>query len=522
MVFVALTRATSNSARSAFVAALFALHPLHVESVAWVAERKDVLSTLFGLLALCAYVGYARSGSLARYALCLLCFVCSLLSKQTLVTLPFVFLLLDYWPLGRLPFHFARQLSRAGEPDAGAGGSERGGSAPGTSWVRILLEKAPFLAMSAAFSAVALLAQAPARSVKVTATLPLSIRAANAVLAYAAYLAKTFVPINLAIYYPHPGYAIAWPAVWLAAGVLAAITAVAVITLRRFPFLFVGWAWFLGTLVPMIGIVQVGGQQMADRYTYFPLIGLYVAVVWLLCDLLRGGALSGAMMSLAAIVSLVALAATTFVQIGHWRDDVALFQHALASAPDNSFARNKLGCALLQQGQVPEAIGQFETAVRLDPQAIDPQYNLGLVYHNLGQLDRAADYYRAVLKITPRHAEAQNNLGAILLGRGQYAAAKTHFAKAVEISPDFVEANTNLGLVCLKVGDYAGAIAYSRRALDRNPRLADCRRTLAEAYLAQGRLDEAIGQLRELLNLAPNDRGAQTELARALAGQHGG
>jgi tetratricopeptide (TPR) repeat protein len=372
-----------------------------------------------------------------------------------------------------------------------------------------------------AFSAIAVMAQAPGHAARAFTTLPLSVRCANAVVAYVTYLGKTVFPLNLAVYYLHPGTELAWPAVCVAAALLAAISVAAIILVRRYPFLCVGWAWYLGTLVPMIGIVQVGGQQMADRYTYFPLIGLFVALVWLISELVPAGALRAWIVSSAAIASLAALAATTFLQVGYWHDDLALFQHALESARDNSFTRNKLGCALLQRGEPTEAIQQFETAARLDPRSIDPQYNLGLVFQNLGRLDAAAEHYRAVLAINEQHAGAHNNLGAILLDRRQYAEAKKHFVRAVEIAPDFVEANMNLGALCLKTGDYADAIAYSQRALDQNPRLLDCRRTIARALLAQGRFDDAIQQFHQLLSVAPNDQEARAELARMLAMRRG-
>jgi Tfp pilus assembly protein PilF len=517
LLFAFLARATGYELRSAFVAALFALHPLHVESVAWISERKDVLSTLFGLLSLLAYLSYASRGSHWSLAACFLCFVCSLLSKQTLVTLPFVFLLLDFWPLGRLRLAPARAVRKEdGEPES-ASAERRTSSAPTPSLVWLLVEKVPFLAVSAAFCVVAVMAQAPSHAARAFTTLPLTIRCANAVVAYVAYLGKTFFPLNLAVYYPHPGMQVAWPAVCGAAVLLATISVAAVVSVRRFPYVFVGWAWYLGTLVPMIGIVQVGGQQMADRYTYFPLIGLFVAVVWLISEFIPAGALRARLVPAAALVSLAALTATTYLQVGYWRDDRTLFQHALESTRDNSFTRNKLGCALVQEGKLDEAIQQFETAVRLDPRAIDPQFNLGLVLQNLGRLNAAAEHYRAVLALSEQHANAHNNLGAILFDGGQFAEAKTHFSRAVEISPDFVEANMNLGALSLKTGDYAAAINYSQRALDRNSRLLDCRRTIAQALLAQGRVDDAILQFQLLLEASPNDPQASADLARVLA-----
>ena len=525
LLFAFLARATGNQLRSACVAALFALHPLHVESVAWITERKDVLSTLFGLLSLLAYVRYTTAGGGWSLAACFLCFVCSLLSKQTLVTLPFVFLLLDFWPLGRL-------RSSAKSPAAGRrlSGGPRYDRAIGRRRHRLATstrDRPPAPRKGAVSGRLRRLLgyhRACPRSgngVRSFTALPLTIRCENAVVAYAAYLGKAVFPHDLVVYYPHPGGQFAWPAIGGAAALLLSISAAAIVGLRRYPYLFVGWAWFLGTLVPMIGIVQVGGQQMADRYTYFPLIGLFVALVWTVCDLVPAGVLHSRVLPASALTALAALAATTFVQVGYWHDDLSLFGHALEGAKDNAFTRNKLGCALVQRGELPEAIEQFEWAIRLNPRSVDPQYNLGLVLQNTDRLEAAAQHYRTVLAINDQHANAHNNLGAILLDRGQYEEARKHFRRAAEIAPDLVEASINLGAVCLKMGDYAEAIASNQRALALDPHLIRCRHVIAEALLAQGRWDEAITQLQFILSVDPGDKKARSELAGALAQRHG-
>jgi Tfp pilus assembly protein PilF len=502
LLFVFLARATGMPLRSACVAALFALHPLHVESVVWITERKDVLSVLFGLLSLLAYVRYARTGGVWACAACLLCFVASLLSKQTLVTMPCLLLLLDYWPLGRMslnepPASRRRQISK------------------------LLIEKLPFLAVSAGFSIVAVFAQRSGHGLKTFAAMPLAVRCENAIVVYAGYLAKSFVPRDLVVYYPHPGGQFAWTTIAGAGALLLAISAAALVGIRRYPFLFVGWAWYLGTLVPMIGLVQVGGQQMADRYMYFPIIGLFVALVWLICELVPAGAVHSRLLPTAALAGLAALASLTFVQVGYWRDDLALFGHAIESGPDNSFSRNKLGTALVQRGKLPEAIEQFEQAIRLNPHAIDPRYNLGLVYQNTGRSQAAADLYRAVLADNEDHTDAHNNLGAILLDRGQFEEAKRHFARAAEIDPTRVEAFINLGAVSLRNGQYAEAIAANERALSLDPRLLQCRYGIVQALEFQGRQAEAIAELEMIVAVAPKDEKARAELARLLARRNG-
>jgi protein O-mannosyl-transferase len=515
LLFAFLARATGYQLRSALVAALFSLHPLHVESVAWVTERKDVLSTLFGLLSLLAYVRYAARGGHARLGLCFLFFVCSLLAKQTLVTLPFVFLLLDYWPLGRFSRNLgdADGLSLARTPPEYRSLHRRAAS-------KLVLEKAPFLAISAFFSAMAIIAQRSGHAVQALEVFPLAARSLNAMVAYALYLQKTLLPCNLAVYYPYGSGQVGWATVGLAGALLAAASTAAIAGVRRYPFLFVGWAWYLGTLVPMIGIVQVGGQQMADRYTYFPLIGVFIAVVWLGAELVPAGVLRERILPPATELILAALAAATCVQVGYWRDDCSLFEHALEAAEDNAFARNKLGCALVRRAALPEAIAQLEVAVRLGPHQVEPRYNLALALQKAGRLEAALENYRAALAINDRHAGAHNNLGAILLDRGAYAEAKKHFRRAIEIAPNFVQPHMNLGKLCLKTGEYAQAIAASEQALALDRNLLECHHDIAAALLAQGRVEEAVSRLRLILGMVPNDQEARDKLARALATRH--
>jgi protein O-mannosyl-transferase len=493
LLFVFLARATRMQLRSAFVAGLFALHPLHVESVAWITERKDVLSMFFGLLALLAYVKYVQGRSRWAYAASVLCFVASLLSKQTLVTLPCLLLLLDYWPLGR----FRPALDSGRVP-----------------FFKLVLDKIPFFAVSAAFCAVALFAQGQGHGIKTFDALPLTVRVENAIVVYAEYLSKTFVPRGMVVYYPHPGGQFAWPTIAGATVLVAAISAAAVTGIRRYPYLFVGWAWYLGTLVPMIGLVQVGGQQMADRYTYFPIIGLFIALVWLICALLPARAMHSRLLPTAAFACLGTLAGLTYLQVGYWRDDLALFGHAIESGPDNFYSRNKLGTALVQRGRAPEATEQFKRAIELNPHAIDARYNLGLVYQNTGRADEAVQLYRAVLVDNEPHGDAHNNLGAILLDRGKNAEAEQHFLRAAAIDPKRVEAQINLGAVYLREGKFKEAIAANERALALDPRLMQCRYAIVQAFEAERRWDEAIAELETIVEIAPRDEKARAELNR--------
>jgi protein O-mannosyl-transferase len=520
LVFLFLAKATNRKLLSALVAALFALHPLHVESVAWIAERKDVLSVFFGLLCLLAYVRFAKREDPRALLGCFLLFVCSLLSKATLVTLPFLLLLLDYWPLHRMRRRDGTPLL---SPEAESKDETARDATPMAtrSTFQLVMEKVPFLAVAVAFSVVTVVAQSTAYAVQNLETIPLRIRLANAAVAYVTYLDKTFYPHNLAVFYPHPGNQLDGSTVWASLAILAAVTTCAVIWWRRLPYLFVGWAWFLGTLVPMIGIVQVGSQQMADRYTYFPLIGFFFALVWTVWSLLGPFVAPGTglarLLTAAVLVGLTALAAMTCWQISFWHDDVALFSYAAASAADNTFVRNKLGCALIAQGKPREAITEFERAARLEPRSVEPEYNLGVVLAQLGEFDQAIAHYRKAIAINDLHAGAHNNLGLLESSRGQFGAAKAQLRRAIEISPDYADAHMNLALICLKSGDAAGAILSARHALELQPRLTTSHLIIARALEGQGRTREAIRQLQDALTTSPNDAGLRTELARLLS-----
>ncbi len=348
LVFSLLSRLTGDLLRSAFVAGLFAVHPLHVESVAWIAERKDVLSLFFGLLSLNSYVAYAQRGRFSALFLSGMWFVGSLLSKQTLVTLPFVFLLLDWYPLGRI---------RVERP------------------TRLVLEKIPLFIVSVVFCVIVLAAQAEGRAIR--SFVPLASRCLNAAVVYGHYLWQTLFPFHLAPYYPHPGRDLSVLAVVAGLSALLAITIFAFVSAKRRPFVLVGWLWYLGTLVPLIGFVQIGGQQMADRYMYFPSLGLYVALAWLVPSSNSLAGVRNRILPMAGAGVIGAYACLAFLQVDYWRDSVTLFRHALAVTRDNAFARSALGSALLERGQYDEAIVHLQKAVELDPGDAQVHFQLG-------------------------------------------------------------------------------------------------------------------------------------------------
>lgn len=452
-LFLLLTRLTGRRWPSWAVAALFGVHPLHVESVAWVAERKDVLSGLLFMLVIAAYLGFVRHGGRARYALVVVLYALGLTAKPMLVTLPALLLLLDWWPLGR--------LSADGRAAA---------------WpARPVLEKIPLLLLSAASSAVTFVAQLRGGAMNMMESHYLGERAANAVLSAALYLVKTVWPARLSIFYPFPEVrAIPWEVAG-AAALLVAITCAAVILRRRQPSLLMGWCWYLGTLVPVIGLVKVGLQGHADRYTYLPSIGLFVALAWAVWPRRPRAALVAVAASLALVAGL-SVAARQQVQL--WRDDTTLFSHSLAVNPDDWIAHFILGDAAVKQGRVNDGLFHFQEAVRLNPRYAEAQndlglslaltgrpaealahvqeaarlepnradfaYNYGNLLANQGRADQALRAYNRAIELNPEFAEAHNNLGLLLLNTGRPGEAQTHFETALRIKPDFQQAQVNL------------------------------------------------------------------------------
>ena len=447
LLFAVLRRMTNAVWPSAFVAALFAVHPLHVESVAWVAERKDVLSTLFWMLTMWAYARYAERPGVARYGLALLFFALGLMAKPMLVTLPCVLLLLDFWPLGRV---------RPGKEDFTR------------TIARLCAEKLPLFALSAASCALTVWAQKAGGAVLSVDALPLPFRIGNAVLSYARYLGRTIWPADLAVFYPHPG---AWPT-WqlLGAGLLMlSMTAVAVWRIRRDPYLIVGWFWYLGTLVPVIGIVQVGGQSIADRYSYVPLVGLFVMIGW------AGAALAGHFSSFKRFVAFAAgvvvafTAAFAWKQTRHWRNSFALFEHALRVTSDNHIAHNNLGIALAERGKLDAAILHFQELVRIKPRFASAHNNLGIALASRGRTSEAIEHFKRAVEINPSFAEAQNNLGVALGNVGRLEEAAFHFSEAVKAAPGFADARYHLACALLEQRDAEAAAQHLREALRLRP-----------------------------------------------------
>ena len=456
-LFLVLWRMTGELWPSACVAAAFAIHPLRVESVAWVSERKDVLSGLFFVLTLGAYAGYVRRPfSWARYLAVLLLFALGLMAKPMLVTLPFVLLLLDYWPLRRME-RGARFLLPA----------------------RLVYEKIPLVAMAAASCAATFWAQTVA--IVANEYLPWDMRFTNAIVSYARYLVQTFYPAELAAFYPFPPLGVT---IWQAAGallLLGLITAGAVAFGRRCPWLPVGWFWYLGMLVPVIGLVQVGGQSMADRYTYLPQIGLIMVVAWGAQRMLESWPRRGWLWGAIAAVALASLMEGAWIRTSTWRDSETLWKHALDCTSDNVRAHYNLGVTLGDQKRFGEAISHLQKAVEIDPDYVEAHYNLGLALVTQGQIDEAIVHFRRALEIDPRYVKAYNNLGVALASRGKLEEATALYRKAVELKPDYAAAHHNLGNALVRLGQVDEAIAHFRRALEIKPDFVEARKNLDAA-----------------------------------------
>ncbi len=469
LLFHLLSRTTRSVWRSALVAALFAVHPLHVESVAWVAERKDVLSTFLWFLTIAAYLGYAKVPSASRYAAVAVLFALGLLAKPMLVTLPLTLLLLDYWPLRRIVLPL-----RARGRD-----------------LRPLSEKLPLLALSAASSVVTLAAQSSAAGT--LEAVPLGVRLGNAAIAYATYLAKTVWPVGLSIHYP---YAVPLPParVAISLAVLAAITWLTARGAGRRPYLAMGWLWYLVTLVPVLGLVQVGEQGMADRYTYVPLIGIFVMLAWSLPDPGPPGAPAarGRVAALAggAAIALGALAWAAHAQAGHWRSATDLFRHAVEVNGRNALARMGLAQELDEAGRHDEAIAEYREALRLRPSSWFAASNLAKGLARAGRTAEAVEAYRHLARLSPESAGVLGELAILLMQEGKLHEAESALLEAEKLKPDDAGIRAALGIVLTQEGKLDDAEARFREALRIDPGSATARKGLAALLARQGRLQE--------------------------------
>ena len=497
-LFWVLNLMTGALWRSAFVAALFALHPLHVESVAWIAERKDVLSGLFFILTLGAYTQYSgRPFTMSRYLLVLGLFGLALMSKPIVVTLPFVMLLLDYWPLGRV----------TGDKWRGTSENREKPSTLNPQLSTLLLEKLPFFLLAIGSGIFAVHSQKAVGAASLLDQESLFVRMGNALVSYTAYLLNLFWPVKLAVFYPYPTALPVWPVAG-AVVLLAGITLLVLAAARRCPWLPVGWLWYLGMLLPVIGILQVGAQARADRYTYLSFIGLFLMITWTVGDLCPPWRQRKLVLGAAMAIVLAILTVCTSVQVSYWRDSESLWTHALACTSDNVVVRYHLGLAFSQQKRADEAIAQFQKALEIQPDYAEARYNLGTILIQQKRLDEAIAQLQKTLEIQPDNASAHKNLGIVFFQLGRLDEAIAQFKKSLEFRPDQVEIQNNLAWVLatspqatLRNGDQAVKLAQRANQLtgDRNPKLL-C--TLAAAYAETGRFSEAVETAHLALQLA--------------------
>jgi protein O-mannosyl-transferase len=495
LLFWFLLRTTHARWPSALVAALFALHPLHVESVAWASERKDTLSTFFGLLSLIAYVRYAQAPSIRRYASVAVTLALGLLAKPMLVTLPLIMLLLDYWPLRRF-----RESEVRGQRSAVRG---------------LVVEKIPLFALVAASAIITFVAQSHGGAVRTLGHDPIAVRLPNAVVSYAKYLLLTFWPNDLAVYYPFSGIA-AWQIIG-AVFLLMGITAFCISQRRIRPYLVVGWLWFLGALVPVIGIIQVGGQIMADRYFYVPSIGLFIALVFGLAGIAKSWRVAPALSAGIAAGILLILATLTNAQIQRWRDSFTLFEHTLAVTPPNFRIEHNLGIALGASDRYDEAAAHFAKALQIDPNFYDALVAMGVTRAHQGQLPEATEYFQAAIRSQPDAPKARVQLAHALWTENRDEAALEEMERALKLAPKDADIRADFGLALALVGRIPEAIEQLHEALQLNPNSAEAHNNLGLALLASGKARESIAEFEAAMRLKPELKGTAENLQRAQA-----
>ncbi len=492
LLFEILRRMTNRLWPSAFVAAIFALHPLNVESVAWVAERKNLLSGFFWLLTIAAYIRYAKHPRTLNYVLLIFVFALALMAKPTTVTLPFVLLLLDYWPLDRFEKLPLRQLVK---------------------------EKIPLFVLSAGLCVITIVTQQSGDVLSLNRQLPFLVRLANALVSYVTYIAKMIYPVHLAVFYPHPENTLPLSKPIIAFVLLVAVSIVLLYFGRRKLYLTVGWLWFLGALVPVIGLVQAGEQAMADRYAYIPLVGLFIIVAWGASDLLGNWKYRKVLLAVLSAVVVLVLSVCTWLQTSCWRNSRILFEHALAVNENNYVAHYCLGEWWFQQGKNGEAVARFHEALRINPNYLLAHTGLGAALAKQGKFDEAIERFRYVIKYDPESDETYYNLGVALAAQGKYDDALQQYRKAVELNPDYVTVYNNTGAILFFQGKLDEAVDCYQKALKLEPDYADAHNNLGAALSAQGKLNEAIDQFRKALQLKPDAPNTHCNLGYALSRQ---
>ena len=488
LLFFLLRRMTGEIWWVVFVTGLFALHPINIESVAWVAERKNVLSTFFCFLTLYFYVLYAERRNAARYFMVVILFVFGLLAKPMLVTLPLLLLIIDYWPLRRF------QVLNA---------------------YRLTLEKIPLFLLSLASGIWTFLAAKKTGAVMSVEKMDMGSRLANAVISYVKYIGKIFFPVDLAAFYPYPISVTFWP-VFISAFFLLFITCMVIVLIRRSPYLFSGWTWYLVVLFPVIGVVQAGDQAMADRYAYLSFIGIFVMLSWGVTDWLGSWKYRGKVLAVILIILLPSLLLATSHQLKYWSSTDELFKHAIRVTSNNILAYNARGNALASRGKLAEAVGMYQDALRIRPDYVSAHNNLGLALAGLGRLNEAILHYAEAIRLRPDYAKAYNNLGLAVEQQGNIAEAEKLYRKALAISPEYANAHNNLGVLLAKRGRAAEAVEQFNHSLSVDPDDITVLNNMGTVLVNQGKPDLAVDYFMKALKLDPEDPVLHNNLGIAL------
>jgi len=486
LLFHLFRRMTETLWQSAFVAVVFALHPLHVESVAWIAERKDVLSTFFGFLTVMSYIRYLKRRGAMQYLMVVLFFALGLMAKPMLMTLPIILLLLDYWPLGRFEFDGSPSIRNAMCRHANS---------------RLVFEKIPLLILSAASSIVTIFAQKQADAIKSLYSFSIHERIANCLLSYIRYIAKTLWPSNLAFQYP---YSHDIP-MWQALGALLLLGSISMWVVKysgKYPYLFSGWAWYLVTLIPVIGLVQVGVQAMADRYTYIPMIGLSVVIAWGVPELLRRRH-QRILLTTGIVLVTIFLSAMAIKQVRYWENSITLFNHSLRVTQNNYQAHLDVADAFAEENRIENAIDHYKIALQIMPDFAEAHNKLGVALARKGEIDQAISHYREAIRLSTNYPKAQNNLGTALIYKGRLDEAIAHYTQSVLMDPACAATHNNLGLALLRQGRIDRAVRHFQQAVQNEPGNRSAKENLRRAQSLLRAIDEALNNLEEALIADP-------------------
>jgi len=516
LILAVIFRMTGDFWRSWFIGIFFALHPLHVESVAWVAERKDLLCALFWLLSLWAYCRYVEIRTCGMYFWVVIFLVLGLLAKPMIITLPCVLLLLDYWPLRRWTETPGGSCMVGNEPSRGV---SCGDSLQRVSFKDLIVEKVPLMAISAAAVAFSFYSVARMDIVISAEAVPLVLRVKNLLVSYVLYIAKTFLPTHLAVFYPFPKEIPLWE-VGLALVLLTGISAACVFLRRKFPSLLVGWLWFLGTLFPVGGLVQAGAwPRMADRFAYIPIVGLFVMITWGFPALLGKVRLHPRIVRVVVVLGLVPMVWQTSRQVGYWKDSETLYTHSLSVMRNNSMIQNNLGAALLDQGRIQEAKVHLRQALLIDPQHPNAHYNMGLCLMKEGREREAIRHFREAVQFRPNYVEARYNLANLLYKRGDLQRALDQLREALKIRPDFVGAYFHLGYIFERMGKPKEAIRHYEKALSLNPRHLETHLNLGSLLAELGQQGKALEHYLQAIRIEPRFAEAYVNLGALMIDQ---